>query len=121
MIQATPPSQPLTFGGANKSCPSCRKQFEVISPRDTYSEIEEKTLDWLRAGVRAVIVIDPRTESVRVHRVAGAITVAVPRTGRREQFLGTNGRTILPAPAFGARSGALPWPSGGGFTPPPDA
>src|SRR3954452_10528094 len=25
--------------------------FEVISPGDTYSEIEEKTLDWLRAGV----------------------------------------------------------------------
>ena len=50
--------------------------FEVISPGDTYSEIEEKTLDWLRAGVRVVVVVDPRTESVRIHRAAGAMTVA---------------------------------------------
>jgi Uma2 family endonuclease len=49
--------------------------FEVISPGDTYSEIEEKTLDWLHAGVRAVIVVDPRTESVRIHRASGATTV----------------------------------------------
>ena len=50
--------------------------FEVISPGDSYSEIEEKTLDWLRAGVRAVVVVDPRTESVRIHRIAGATSVA---------------------------------------------
>lgn len=50
--------------------------FEVISPGDTYTEIEEKTLDWLRAGVRTVVVVDPRTESVRVHRAAGATAVA---------------------------------------------
>ena len=49
--------------------------FEVTPPGDTYSEIEEKTLDWLRAGVRAVVVIDPRTESVRVHRATGATAV----------------------------------------------
>jgi Uma2 family endonuclease len=49
--------------------------FEVISPGDTYSEIEEKTLDWLRAGARAVVVVDPRTESVRVHRALGATNV----------------------------------------------
>jgi Uma2 family endonuclease len=29
--------------------------FEATSPGDTYSEIEEKTLDWLRAGVQDVI------------------------------------------------------------------
>lgn len=49
--------------------------FEVISPGDTYSEIVEKTLDWLRAGVQAVVVIDPRTKSVRVHRADGASNV----------------------------------------------
>ena len=49
--------------------------FEVTSPGDTYSEIEEKTLDWLRAGVRAVVVVDPRTASVRIHRSSGATTV----------------------------------------------
>src|SRR5205823_5747669 len=49
--------------------------FEVISPGDTYSDIEEKTLDWLRAGVKAVVVVDPRTKSVRIHRADGATNV----------------------------------------------
>ena len=49
--------------------------FEVISPGDTYSEIEEKTRDWLRAGVKVVVVVDPRTKSVRVHRADGATNV----------------------------------------------
>lgn len=49
--------------------------FEVTSPGDTYSEIEEKTLDWLRAGVRAVVIVDPRTSSVRIHRTSGATNV----------------------------------------------
>jgi len=46
--------------------------FEVTSPGDTYSEIEEKTRDWLRAGVQAVVIVDPRTKTVRVHRTNGA-------------------------------------------------
>lgn len=49
--------------------------FEVVSPNDSYTEIEEKTLEWLRAGVQAVIVADPRTRSIRVHRTSGAIHV----------------------------------------------
>jgi len=49
--------------------------FEVVSPNDTYSEIEEKTLDWLRAGVRVVVIIDPRTRSARIHRREGATPV----------------------------------------------
>src|ERR1043166_8524950 len=50
--------------------------FEVTSPGDTYSEVEEKTLDWLRAGVRAVVIVDPRTSTVRIHRTSGATNVA---------------------------------------------
>ncbi|HVR39197.1 MAG TPA: Uma2 family endonuclease [Thermoanaerobaculia bacterium] len=49
--------------------------FEVVSPSDSYSDIEEKTLDWLRAGVRAVVIVDPRTKSVRLHRDARAVNV----------------------------------------------
>ncbi len=49
--------------------------FEVTSPGDTYSEIEEKTLDWLRAGVKVVVIVDPRTKTVRVHRTNGATNV----------------------------------------------
>jgi len=50
--------------------------FEVTSPGDSYSEIEEKTLDWLRAGVRAVVIVDPRTKTARVHRSTGPVAVA---------------------------------------------
>lgn len=49
--------------------------FEVVSPNDSYSEIEEKTLDWLRAGVRAVVIVDPRTRSARIHRGGSATPV----------------------------------------------
>ena len=49
--------------------------FEVVSPGDTYTEIEEKTLQWLRAGVRVVVVVDPRTKTVRVHRADSAMKV----------------------------------------------
>lgn len=49
--------------------------FEVTSPGDTYSEIEEKTLDWLRAGVKVVVIVDPRTKTVRAHRTNGATKV----------------------------------------------
>ena len=41
---------------------------EVISPSDSYSEVEEKVADWLDAGTRAVVVVDPRRRTVKVHR-----------------------------------------------------
>lgn len=50
---------------------------EVISPGDTFAEVEAKALDWLSAGTKLVLVIDParRTattyrgpEDVQVHR-----------------------------------------------------
>jgi len=46
--------------------------FEVVSPRDTYTEIEEKTLAWLRAGTKVVVVVDPRTKTARIHRTGSA-------------------------------------------------
>ncbi len=41
---------------------------EVISPSDTFSEVEEKVLDWLAAGCKMVIVIDPRKHTASVYR-----------------------------------------------------
>ena len=41
---------------------------EVISPNDRYTEVEEKVTEWLEAGARMVIVVNPRRRSVRVHR-----------------------------------------------------
>jgi Uma2 family endonuclease len=40
---------------------------EVISPSDTYSEVEEKVNDWLSAGTRMVLVLNPRTHTVTAY------------------------------------------------------
>ncbi len=41
--------------------------IEVISPSDTYADVDEKVLDWLHAGTQAVLVINPRSRTVRLH------------------------------------------------------
>ena len=48
---------------------------EVISPSDSYTEVEEKVADWLDAGTLAVIVVDPRRRTVKVHRSLTDIVV----------------------------------------------
>lgn len=49
---------------------------EVVSPGDSYTEVEEKAADWLRAGTLAVIVVDPVRQSVRIHRAGEIVDVA---------------------------------------------
>jgi Uma2 family endonuclease len=39
---------------------------EVVSPNDAYSEVEEKVVDWLRAGTRMVVVVEPRSRTISV-------------------------------------------------------
>ena len=34
--------------------------IEIVSPSNTYTEMEEKVLDYLRAGVERVLLIDPQ-------------------------------------------------------------
>lgn len=41
---------------------------EVISPSDRYTDVEAKVAEWLDAGARMVIVVNPRRRSVRVHQ-----------------------------------------------------
>ena len=41
---------------------------EVISPSDRYGDVEEKVEDWLAAGTLAVIVVNPRNRTVRIHQ-----------------------------------------------------
>ncbi|GAB4202056.1 MAG: Uma2 family endonuclease [Roseiflexaceae bacterium] len=41
---------------------------EVVSPNDLYTEIEEKVIDWLNAGTRLVMIINPRKYTVTVYR-----------------------------------------------------
>jgi Uma2 family endonuclease len=40
---------------------------EVISPSDTYTEVEEKVDDWLAAGTCMVLVLNPRTRTVTIY------------------------------------------------------
>ena len=42
--------------------------IEVISPNDSYTEVKEKVMEWLDAGCRMVITIDPRRRVVTVYR-----------------------------------------------------
>jgi Uma2 family endonuclease len=42
--------------------------LEVQSPSDSKAEIEEKTAAWLAGGTRAVLLIDPRRRTAKVHR-----------------------------------------------------
>jgi Uma2 family endonuclease len=44
--------------------------IEVLSPSDTYSEALEKIEEWLTAGTRAVVFVDPRNQTVTVYRSA---------------------------------------------------
>jgi len=41
---------------------------EVVSPSDSYSEVEEKVLVWLHAGARLVVLADPKKRVFFVHR-----------------------------------------------------
>ena len=50
---------------------------EVVSPSDSWSEVEEKALRWLDAGVQIVWVVDPRQQNVMVYRSRSEIRVLV--------------------------------------------
>ena len=41
---------------------------EVVSPGDIYGEVEEKVIEWLDAGTRMVVVVNPRRRTVTVYR-----------------------------------------------------
>ncbi len=42
--------------------------IEVVSPSDRGPQVEAKALDWIAAGCRAVVVVDPVTRSAVIYR-----------------------------------------------------
>ena len=48
---------------------------EVISPHDTYSEVESKVEDWLNAGCRMVVVANPRNHTLKIYRKMTEVSV----------------------------------------------
>jgi Uma2 family endonuclease len=47
--------------------------IDVVSPSDTYTEVEEEVGDWLDAGTRMVVVVNPRTRSASVYQARDQI------------------------------------------------
>jgi len=41
---------------------------EVVSSTDSYADVEEKVFDWLDAGTKMVVVINPRQRSATVYK-----------------------------------------------------
>lgn len=41
---------------------------EVVSPRDSFGDVEDKVARWLDAGCRMVVVVNPRNRCTWVHR-----------------------------------------------------
>lgn len=58
--------------------------IEVVSPQDRFTEVEEKVFDWLDAGARMVLVVNPRKQTVTVYRAWDDIVVL----GRDETLAG---------------------------------
>jgi len=58
---------------------------EVISPNDSFREVEEKALGWLAAGTTVVLVLDPSRRSATVYRGEGNVR---QYDGERELDLG---------------------------------
>jgi Uma2 family endonuclease len=48
---------------------------EVVSPDDRHSDVEGKALDWVDAGARAVVVVDPPRRTATVYRARHDIRV----------------------------------------------
>jgi Uma2 family endonuclease len=48
---------------------------EVVSPGDSYTDVEEKVFAWLDAGTKMVVVINPRQRSATVYKSPRDITV----------------------------------------------
>ncbi|HWS70911.1 MAG TPA: Uma2 family endonuclease [Thermoanaerobaculia bacterium] len=54
--------------------------IEVISPNDTYTEVDAKVREYLRAGSQMVVVINPRNQSATVHTANGGTHLSIDDT-----------------------------------------
>ena len=48
---------------------------EVLSPSDRFSQVEAKAFQWLDAGTRLVMLVDPETEMIHAYRSRKQIEV----------------------------------------------
>lgn len=50
---------------------------EILSPDDRPRDVRDKTATYLRAGTDAVIIVDPKTETIRVESKAGIASFSI--------------------------------------------
>ena len=48
---------------------------EVVSPSDTFADVEKKALSWLDAGTHLVLIVEPESETVHAYRSRSEIKV----------------------------------------------
>jgi len=48
---------------------------EVVSPGDSFSEVESKATGWVAAGATAILVLDPARGTATVYRASGDVRV----------------------------------------------
>jgi hypothetical protein len=54
---------------------------EVISPKDTFHEVQDKALEWLAAGTIAVLVLDPpKRTATAVEATRTSMAIRTPWT-----------------------------------------
>jgi Uma2 family endonuclease len=51
---------------------------EVVSPSDSFSAVAGKALDWLTAGARAVVLVDPQRSTAALYRSRAEIRILGP-------------------------------------------
>jgi len=61
-----PTNMPTPVGALT---PPLELVVEVRSPTDSFADLDDKADEYLRAGVRVVLVLDPETESAGVYRL----------------------------------------------------
>ncbi|MBI4582899.1 MAG: Uma2 family endonuclease [Planctomycetes bacterium] len=42
--------------------------IEIVSPSDSYEDVELKVREWMQAGTREVWVVNPRLKEIKIHR-----------------------------------------------------
>ena len=48
---------------------------EVVSPSDSFAEVEQKAFSWLDSGTILVLIVEPESETVHAYRSRSNITV----------------------------------------------
>jgi len=57
---------------------------EVVSPGDSFSEVESKAMGWLAAGATVILVLDPAERSATVYRSDGNIRTFTASSPERD-------------------------------------